>query len=51
MKKIELGIALLLFGILLQSCMGGFETVSLLCGAAGLGSALWGYFEEPKKSE
>lgn len=46
MKKIGLGIGLLLFAILFQLCSSGLELVSLGIGVIGLGIAVWGLVQK-----
>ena len=46
MKKIGLGIGILLFALLFQLCSSGMEIVSLIIGAAGLIAVIFGSIEK-----
>ncbi|MCC8357925.1 MAG: hypothetical protein LJU34_08900 [Oscillospiraceae bacterium] len=47
MKKIGLGIAILLFAIVFALCSTGIEIVTLLIGIVGLIFAIRGFMENP----
>ena len=46
MKKVGLGIGILLFAMLFQLCSSGMEIVSLIIGAAGLIAVILGSIEK-----
>lgn len=46
MNKIMLGIAIILFNILLALCTSGLQVFALIIGFAGLLLSVWGYGEE-----
>jgi len=46
MKKIGLGIGILLFAVLLRLCSSGLEFAVLVIGITGLGFAFTGFFDK-----
>ncbi len=50
MKKISLGIVILLFAILLKLCSSGLDFAVLAIGIIGLGLAIAGFLDKSDKS-
>jgi hypothetical protein len=46
MKKIGLGIGILLFAMLLKLCSSGIDAVALIAGFIGLGFAVAGFMDK-----
>lgn len=46
MKKIGLGISILLFAILFQLCSSGMDIVTLILGVIGIGFAVIGFLNK-----
>ncbi len=51
MKKIGLGISILLFAVVFYLCSDGLEKAALMIGLVGLVFSMIGYFEKEKPTD